>query len=69
MRLQFWELAACACWTTPTTRTRIRRWRRWKRWRFAVQGRRVAVLGDMDELGAHSQAAHEEVARRAAELG
>jgi len=32
-------------------------------------GRRVAVLGDMAELGAHSQAAHEEVGRRAAELG
>lgn len=33
------------------------------------KGRRVAVLGDMAELGAHSQAAHEEVGRRAAELG
>jgi UDP-N-acetylmuramoyl-tripeptide--D-alanyl-D-alanine ligase len=33
------------------------------------RGRRVAVLGDMAELGAHSQAAHEEVGRRAAELG
>ncbi len=33
------------------------------------QGRRVAVLGDMAELGPHSQAAHEEVGRRAAELG
>jgi len=32
-------------------------------------GRRVAVLGDMAELGAHSVAAHEEVGRRAAELG
>jgi UDP-N-acetylmuramoyl-tripeptide--D-alanyl-D-alanine ligase len=32
-------------------------------------GRRVAVLGDMAELGAQSQAAHEEVGRRAAELG
>ncbi|MBI3849046.1 MAG: UDP-N-acetylmuramoyl-tripeptide--D-alanyl-D-alanine ligase [Verrucomicrobia bacterium] len=32
-------------------------------------GRRVAVLGDMAELGAHSPAAHEEVGRRAAELG
>lgn len=32
-------------------------------------GRRVAVLGDMAELGAHSQTAHEEVGRRAAELG
>ena len=33
------------------------------------KGRRVAVLGDMAELGAQSQAAHEEVGRRAAELG
>jgi UDP-N-acetylmuramoyl-tripeptide--D-alanyl-D-alanine ligase len=29
----------------------------------------VAVLGDMEELGAHSEAAHAEVGRRAAELG
>ena len=33
------------------------------------KGRRVAVLGDMAELGPHSEAAHEEVGRRAAELG
>jgi UDP-N-acetylmuramoyl-tripeptide--D-alanyl-D-alanine ligase len=33
------------------------------------KGRRVAVLGDMAELGAQSEAAHEEVGRRAAELG
>jgi UDP-N-acetylmuramoyl-tripeptide--D-alanyl-D-alanine ligase len=33
------------------------------------KGRRVAVLGDMAELGSHSQAAHQEVGRRAAELG
>ena len=33
------------------------------------KGRRIAVLGDMAELGAHSEAAHEEVGRRAAELG
>jgi UDP-N-acetylmuramoyl-tripeptide--D-alanyl-D-alanine ligase len=33
------------------------------------KGRRVAVLGDMAELGAHSEAAHEEVGRRAAENG
>jgi len=34
-----------------------------------LQGRRVAVLGDMAELGAHSEAAHTEIGRRTAELG
>jgi UDP-N-acetylmuramoyl-tripeptide--D-alanyl-D-alanine ligase len=34
-----------------------------------MQGRRVAVLGDMNELGAHSEAAHAEAGKRAAELG
>jgi len=33
------------------------------------KGRRVAVLGDMAELGSHSEAAHAEVGRCAAELG
>jgi UDP-N-acetylmuramoyl-tripeptide--D-alanyl-D-alanine ligase len=33
------------------------------------KGRRVAVLGDMAELGAQTEAAHEEIGRRAAELG
>ena len=66
----FGKRTACACWTTPTTRTRIRCSRRWKRLcDLPLQGRRVAVLGDMDELGAHSEAAHAEVGRRAAELG
>jgi UDP-N-acetylmuramoyl-tripeptide--D-alanyl-D-alanine ligase len=36
---------------------------------LACKGRRVAVLGDMAELGAHSEGAHEEVGRQAAELG
>lgn len=34
-----------------------------------LQGRRVAVLGDMEELGAHGEATHAEIGRRAAELG
>ena len=34
-----------------------------------LQGRREAVLGDMTELGAQSEAAHAEVGRHAAELG
>ena len=34
-----------------------------------LQGRRVAVLGEMAELGAQSESAHAEVGRRAAELG
>jgi UDP-N-acetylmuramoyl-tripeptide--D-alanyl-D-alanine ligase len=33
-----------------------------------LQGRRVAVLGDMEELGAHSESAHAEVGRCAADL-
>ena len=33
------------------------------------RGRRVAVLGEMAELGAHSESAHAEVGRRVAELG
>jgi UDP-N-acetylmuramoyl-tripeptide--D-alanyl-D-alanine ligase len=33
------------------------------------KGRRLAVLGDMAELGKHSEAAHEEVGRNAAQLG
>jgi UDP-N-acetylmuramoyl-tripeptide--D-alanyl-D-alanine ligase len=33
------------------------------------KGRRVAVLGDMTELGPHSEAAHDEVGRQVAGLG
>jgi UDP-N-acetylmuramoyl-tripeptide--D-alanyl-D-alanine ligase len=36
---------------------------------LSCAGRRVAVLGDMAELGAHTAQAHREVGRRAAELG
>ena len=36
---------------------------------FPCAGRRIAVLGDMAELGAHGAAAHLEVGRRTAELG
>ena len=35
---------------------------------FPCSGRRIAVLGDMAELGQHASAAHEEVGRRAADL-
>jgi UDP-N-acetylmuramoyl-tripeptide--D-alanyl-D-alanine ligase len=34
-----------------------------------TRGRKVAVLGDMAELGKHTEAAHAEVGKRAAELG
>ena len=37
--------------------------------RVATSGRRIAVLGDMRELGVHSDDAHAGVGRRAAELG
>ncbi len=36
---------------------------------FPVRGRRVAVLGDMAELGVHSNAAHSEIGQYAARLG
>jgi len=36
---------------------------------YPCSGRRVAVLGDMAELGEHTAEAHREVGRRAAELG
>lgn len=36
---------------------------------FPAKGRKLAVLGDMGEQGAHAEAAHREVGRRAAETG
>lgn len=36
---------------------------------FPCQGRRIAVLGDMAELGAHATCAHREIGRCAAKLG
>jgi UDP-N-acetylmuramoyl-tripeptide--D-alanyl-D-alanine ligase len=36
---------------------------------FPCLGRRIAVLGDMAELGVHTQAAHLEIGRKTAELG
>lgn len=36
---------------------------------FPCRGRRIAVLGDMAELGSHAEASHREIGQRAAELG
>ena len=65
----FGRRTACACWTTAynanadSTIAALE-----TLCDLPLQGRRVAVLGDMAELGAHSEAAHAEVGRRAAEL-
>ena len=70
MRLQFWEangvrvLDDCYNANADSTMAALE-----TLLDLPLQGRRVAVLGDMGELGVHSEAAHEEVGRRAAELG
>ena len=59
---------AFASWTTPITPMRIPCSRRCNALKeLPCKGRRIAVLGDMAELGAHGYAAHEEVGRRAAD--
>ena len=69
MRLQFWEaggvrvLDDCYNANADSTIAALE-----TLCELPLQGRRVAVLGDMNELGAHSEAAHAEVGRRAAEL-
>ena len=70
MRLQFWEaggvrvLEDCYNANADSMRAALD-----TLCELPLQGRRVAVLGDMAELGAGSEAAHEEIGRRAAELG
>ena len=60
---------ACSS-TTPTTRTRSRCA---PRWRYLAERagdrRRVAILGDMAELGPHRPDYHREIGAAAAELG
>jgi UDP-N-acetylmuramoyl-tripeptide--D-alanyl-D-alanine ligase len=69
MRLQFWEangvrvLDDCYNANADSMRAALE-----TLCDLPLQGRRVAVLGDMEELGAHSEAAHAEVGKRAAEL-
>jgi UDP-N-acetylmuramoyl-tripeptide--D-alanyl-D-alanine ligase len=69
MRLQFWEangvrvLDDCYNANADSMRAALE-----TLCDLPLQGRRVAVLGDMAELGAHSEAAHAAVGRRAAEL-
>jgi UDP-N-acetylmuramoyl-tripeptide--D-alanyl-D-alanine ligase len=69
MRLQFWEaggvrvLDDCYNANADSMRAALD-----TLCELPLQGRRVAVLGDMAELGATGSAAHEEIGRRAAEL-
>jgi UDP-N-acetylmuramyl pentapeptide synthase len=69
MRLQFWEaggvrvLDDCYNANADSMRAALD-----TLCELPLQGRRVAVLGDMAELGNTGSAAHEEIGRRAAEL-
>ena len=69
MRMQFWEangvrvLDDCYNANADSMRAALE-----TLCELPLQGRRVAVLGDMAELGAHTEPAHVEIGRRAAEL-
>jgi UDP-N-acetylmuramoyl-tripeptide--D-alanyl-D-alanine ligase len=69
MRMQFWEaggvrvLDDCYNANADSMRAALE-----TLCELPLQGRRVAVLGDMAELGAQTGAAHAEIGRRAAEL-
>jgi UDP-N-acetylmuramoyl-tripeptide--D-alanyl-D-alanine ligase len=69
MRMQYWEaggvrvLEDCYNANADSTRAALE-----TLCDLPLQGRRVAILGDMAELGAQSDAAHAEMGRRAAEL-
>jgi UDP-N-acetylmuramoyl-tripeptide--D-alanyl-D-alanine ligase len=69
MRMQFWEangvrvLEDCYNANADSMRAALETLSE-----LPLQGRRVAVLGDMAELGAESEAAHIEIGRRVAEL-
>jgi len=70
MRMQFWELSGVRVLDdayNANADSMVAALQTLKE--LPCKGRRVAVLGDMAELGQHSEAAHEEVGRCAAELG